>query len=504
VEAALVTDVIQPAQLTGAQSAALERMLAAVERNRQNPDPPLQHVLLTAPRGAGKSMLLNVLAQRLGSSPFPVDVHVESGLATRVAFPETILARASAGLLSGAPDKAAIFPWRGGDEESWEYSLEDLETALDARFGAGQGLLVLILDDFQVMLERVFSSMEAESRLRRLMQENPRIMVIAGSTDEEIQSDYERPLFQIFEHVRLNPFDAVDMASRLVISAGDAVLSNLRGVLEILGPVAARRLVIVTHLALSTTTARELFIRTMEAEAAGFELLVEGLATRPARLLDALIVGGEPVRPATLAERLSTRQNDIAPTIRDLTNSKIIRRRPGSGGKMTLYEVRDRLFANWYALERGMAGPVGAFSAQLLAIDFAEDNKLVRKQAVDIVRAALGDGRQSKAFSALISHLALGAGKVADKPSVFAFCILIELIRQPVDPALLRMLASSLAKAWPEAHMLLRAGAAVPFADPEAEARLSRPLNLSKDDWPHPDLTEVLETIRPRAADKRG
>jgi len=70
----------------------------------------------------------------------------------------------------------------------------------------------------------------------------------------------------------------------------------------------------------------ELTVHLAGYEKIGFEALLGGLPIRQRRVLDALLVGGEPNRPTGLAELLGTTQADIADSISQLATARIIRR----------------------------------------------------------------------------------------------------------------------------------------------------------------------------------
>lgn len=344
--------------LVGPRQALLDRLVALVGENLQADSPPLQHVLITGPWGSGKTTVLQSLVARLPQTfGETVVAHMPSPVAAQAALPETMLADAAFAALPDADlAEAPPFPWRGGEEDAWVAALEKLNAALKERFESGPGLLVLILDDFDAILSQVFSNSAAESRLRRLLQEQPRLMLIAATRRQGLQSDYDRPLFQMFLPESLEPLsadDIVDIGATAFTELHAVGRATITALAHILGPGQPRRLNRLVQLARNSwDTPTQLLLSLIDSEASTFERQIEGLSMRPRRLLDALLVGGEPARPAALAERLQTKQSDIAPTLSALVASGLLQRQPGSRGRTIYYAVADRLLAMWYLTQR--------------------------------------------------------------------------------------------------------------------------------------------------------
>jgi hypothetical protein len=345
----------------------LQRAVEIIRANLQRNAAPLQHLLVVAPRGGGKTTFLKALHQSIISdqSLYPHTVVAMVGsLEVGTAGPDHYIDRLAAGFESGLVQSTLNFGLF--DEASWTAALSRLHKARAKTSRRRRKLGVLLIDSFDDALTRAFAPKDAQSRLRRLLQSDPDLMLIGAVNNSDVQQNYDERLFQSFLEIDLPEFTPAQLARLATTPQGGRVATIVS---EFIGGSPRRALIALNSVAVEPgISAAGLVGRLVAHEEIGFDALLAGLPIRQRRVLDALLVGGEPNRPTRLAELLATTQADIADAVRLLAQGKIIQRMPHSTTRKALYAAADRLFAFWYASQRG--GPAYlAELADIVAID---------------------------------------------------------------------------------------------------------------------------------------
>lgn len=316
-----------------------------------------RHWLVTGPRGAGKSFFL-CLVQAMWPK-----VMAES--AAFVLMPEELpnvyapheWLREVERLLPGKPrSKGSVPAWQTHEKDeaaAWEAALKAL---LEAFRGT---LLVIGVENFDMLLQQAFDSPVRASRLRSLMENEPRIMLLATAVEGEFDEAYEKRLFRQFEHhpmPRWNEMDHRDYLTRRAELVGKVPtqrqLARIDAYSRFTGGSARVAAVLASAILdeQDPVSASADLTATLDRMSDYYRSLIERIPANTRKVFDALIRGGEPASQVELAARVHARQNDISRAFRWLVDYGYVvnERRPGS--KEHSYRVTDRLFVQFYRM----------------------------------------------------------------------------------------------------------------------------------------------------------
>ncbi|TAD88650.1 MAG: ATP-binding protein, partial [Alphaproteobacteria bacterium] len=403
------------------REAEFQRIMGAISRSRAASPGTLQHVVLYGSRGFGKSFMMRRVEIALGQHDhgdgpvrfllLPEEQHnLQKSPYALLTYITVLLKQQD----SDAAFEEAKFQWPKPGEAArrWTEAAEKLEEALDHSLPNGQGLVVVAVENFDTLLATLFAEQEDEQRLREwLFRSGNRLMLLATATGT-VDMDYDRPLFQAFETVRLTPWtteDCITYFNRKRESEGKPPLdapqeAKARAVAEFIGgtPRLAQLLgeVIETEDALSVSATMDALADRL---AEYYRRRIEDLGPLVRGLLDALIRGGEPASQTELAQRVGADgQNQIARAMADLQRADIVRGRSALDSRETLYTVTDRVFAHYYRLRQGSRTARATPLASIL--DFLRSFYTRDEQRTHGLRYLL-DGRVAE--GALLSRLAI-------------------------------------------------------------------------------------------------
>lgn len=361
------------AALSTGREKEFRRIMDAIHRSRRASPGSLQHVALYGSRGFGKSFMTRRVQIEVGKLDDDV-----LGPVVYILLPEEQhnLQRSPHAFLDFIALKlahneddtayaAALFQWpkTGQEEKLWNDATEKLEQAINAALPGGNGLIVAVVENFDVLLATLFKPPESEQRLR-LWLDRPRnrVMLFATATGT-VDINYDRPLFQAFEPVRLSPWfakDCINYFNRQRAQDSRPPLDSrqeakARAITDFIGgtPRLAQLLgeVLDTQDAL---TVAETMSALADKLAEYYRRRIEDLTGLGRGLLDALIRGGEPASQTALAERVGADgQKTIARVMNDLQKADIIRGRSAPDSRETLYSVTDRVFVHYYRMRQG-------------------------------------------------------------------------------------------------------------------------------------------------------
>lgn len=346
----------------------------AVKRSLQAAPGALQHVVIYGPRGFGKSFvtrLMQIKVRDLATPEAPIPFVLlpeEQHNLTRSphALPDYIAHRLHD--LRTGEDRSwagAMFQWPDPKAQSrlWNDAVARLEAELDLTLAQGKGMAVVAIENFDTLLFSVFKEPAAEQRLRKwLDRPNNRLMLLATATGS-VDMDYERPLFQAFQPIRLEPWTpetCLDYFNRRRAAEnkpplGSDTLPKARAVADFIGgnPRLAQLLaeVLDTHDALSVTAVMDALADKL---ADYYRRRIDDLPPLAQGLLDALIRGGEPASQTELARRVGAdSQATIARTMQELQRADVLRGIAAPDSRETLYRVSDRVFVHFYRVRQG-------------------------------------------------------------------------------------------------------------------------------------------------------
>lgn len=369
-----MTDEVIRALATGREQET-GRIMDAVRRSLAAAPGALQHVAIYGPRGFGKSFVARLVqietaelaAARRRPIPFVLLPEEQHNLTRNPQALPAYIAHKIADLRTGEDRSwaGAMFQWPDPEKEArqWDQAVDQLEGELDLSLPDGQGLALVVIENFDLLLATVFKEDTAEQRLRKwLDRPRNRIMLIATATGT-VDMDYERPLFQAFQSIRLEPWSQESCLlyfNRRREAEGLAPLdaaaeAKARAVADFIGgnPRLAQLLaeVLETQEALSVAATMNALADKL---ADYYRRRIEDLPALAQGLFDALIRGGEPASQTELAQRVGAGgQSTIARVMQDLQRADIIRGLPALDGRETLYRVTDRVFAHFYRLRQG-------------------------------------------------------------------------------------------------------------------------------------------------------
>lgn len=352
----------------------------------------ISHLIVSAPRGYGKSFLMRLVQLELTrlarEEDLPVAVVLMPEEMPHVREPETLL-NEIVRTLNGGAGSAASLTWGEDDGALWDKAEEDLRRAIDNHPNARNGLIVALIENFDEIIRRAFSKEVQSSRLRRLLTEpQNRLMLISASSSGAFDSDYDKPLFRAFEEVRLAPWtleECLAFFDRQRCDAGKPPLDPIakaraRAVALFIG--GTPRLATLLGDALfddDVLYAADVLHKLVDELTPYYRDRVEALPGRSQKLLDALLRGGEPATQSELARRVNAPgQRAIAGPFQDLINERIVVGEKAVGSAEVLYRAADRVFAHFYRRRIVQHGtdvcPLEAL-VDLLANFFSPDEK---------------------------------------------------------------------------------------------------------------------------------
>ena len=337
----------------------LDIMLEVLRGNIDSPS--CQHVLVVAPRGRGKTMLLARIAAELNTDDglseclLPVRFMEESHEVLNIAdfWLETLfhLARESA---RHDPVLAQELRETHADlRDRWrEKELADrvLAAVLDASDRLGKKL-VLMVENLQSIGENVDDDFGWQ--LRGTLQSEPQIMLLATATSRfKGLDDAEQPFFEQFRILDLEPLNTEECRRLWQVVTGDEVSDYGIRPLEILTGGSPRLLVIVGEFAQhrSLSQLMEELVTLIDDHTEYFRSHLEVLASVERRVYLAVIDLWQPSNAGEIAARARKDIRTVSTLLRRLVNRGAVI--VEGTGRKRLYVAADRLYSIYYKLRR--------------------------------------------------------------------------------------------------------------------------------------------------------
>ena len=323
--------------------------------------PSCQHVLLVAPRGRGKTMLLARVAAELRTNRefserlLPVRFMEESQEIFNLGdfWLETLfhLAReigksdpeSSRELRDTHADLTAR--WRGKELEGHARA-----AALEATDRTGKQI-VLMVENLQTLCGDVDD--DFGWKLRKTLQSEPRIILLATATSRFTGlDDAKEPFFELFRIIRLEPLDTEECRRLWQMASGDTVSEREIRPLEILTGGNPRLLVIVAGFAQhrSLRQLMENLVSLIDDHTEYFRSHLAGFAKTERRVYLSVIDLWQPSSTGEIAARARMDVRSVSTLLGRLVNrgAVIVEGR----GKKRLYAAAERLYSIYYKLRR--------------------------------------------------------------------------------------------------------------------------------------------------------
>jgi tetratricopeptide (TPR) repeat protein len=366
-----------------ARDLELAEIMKAVRKAASQPQQTAQHLIVYGERGSGKSFLMRMVEIEIERLAREEGLQVASALLPEEQYnirtaPQLILAIAAKVRGAGWEDSAFTLEFRPL-AEAWQAAIDELNAALDQRFGPGQGLAVAMVENFDTLTSSLFGSSavtqkkaassraieqnNAEQLLRKLMNtKGSRLMLIAAATGT-VDQDYDRPLFQAFKTIDLRIWNSDDcikyfncrreLEHQPPLSLQEE--ARARAIAEFIG--GNPRLAQLLGEVLASPDAHSIAatLDTLSDHLADYyRRRLDDLPPQSVALLDALIRKGEPCTQTELAARVgATSQAQIADAFRYLQSGRLLVADQDAQGAGKLYRLRDRLFVHFYRRRYG-------------------------------------------------------------------------------------------------------------------------------------------------------
>ena len=339
----------------------LDTVLEILHGNIESPS--CQHVLIVAPRGRGKTMLLARAAAELRSKDkfsrflLPVRFMEESHEIFNVAdfWLETLfhLARESA---ASHPELAQELRETHADLSGrWrERALGDRARAvvLNAAERIGRKL-VLMVENLQTLCASVDDDFGWQ--LRAALQSEPQIMMLASATSRfEGLEDAEEPFFELFRVIDLTPLTTEECHRLWQAVSRDRVSVQEIRPLEILTGGNPRLLVVVAGFAehRSLRALMEELVRLIDEHTEYFRGHLEALPKSERRVYIAIMDLWQPSSTGEIAERARMDVRVVSTMLRRLIDRGVVVPDRWTGNKKRLYSAAEPLYSIYYKLRR--------------------------------------------------------------------------------------------------------------------------------------------------------
>ena len=337
----------------------LDSVLEVVRGNIDSPS--CQHVLIVAPRGRGKTMLLARVEAELRTDRdlsqqlLPVRFMEESPeifdladfwlealfhLARESARQEPQLARE---LRASHSELAAR--WR---DQAIEESARAIVLNAADRLGKK---LVLMVENLQSLIENADEALGW--KLRAVLQAEPQVMLLASSTSRfEGLDDASQPFFEMFRIVGLEPLGTDECARLWTVVSGDRISGRTIRPLQILTGGSPRLLVIVAGFGRHRSLRKlmEELVELIDEHTEYFRGHLEALGKTERRVYIAVIDLWQLSRPGEIAARARMDIRTVSTMLGRLVNRGAVLVE-GTGRKRQ-YAATERLYSIYYKLRR--------------------------------------------------------------------------------------------------------------------------------------------------------
>ena len=337
----------------------LEVVLEILRDNIESPS--CQHLLVVAPRGRGKTMLLARVAAELRTNPefsdhlFPVRFMEESQEVFNMAdfWLETLFHLANEADKSDTHFARQLRKTRADLAARWrDTALEDhgRDTVLQAADHTGRKIVLMVenLQDLCASVDDDFGW-----KLRQALQSEPQIMLLGTATSRfAALDDAKEAFFELFRVVGLAPLDTRECRQLWQTVSGDQSSQREIRPLEILTGGSPRLLVIIAQFALhrSLRQLMEELVVLIDDHTEYFRTHLDALSKTERRVYLAVVDLWQPSTTGEVAARARMDVRGVSVQLGRLVSRGAVTVQ-GSRGKR-LYAAAERLYSIYYKLRR--------------------------------------------------------------------------------------------------------------------------------------------------------
>ena len=353
--------------------------------------PSCQHVLVVAPRGRGKTMLLARVASELRTNRnfserlLPVRFMEESQEIFNLGdfWLETLFHLAGE-IGKSDPESAQEIRDTHADLAARRRGKELEEHARPAALEAADRLgkqIVLMVENLQTLCEDV--DHDFGWKLRKTLQSEPRIILLATATSRfKGLDDAREPFFELFRIVRLEPLDTEGCRCLWQMASGDTVSEREIRPLEILTGGNPRLLVIVAGFAQhrSLRQLMENLVSLIDDHTEYFRSHLAGFAKTERRVYLSVIDLWRPSSTGEIAARAHMDVRTVSTLLGRLVNRGAVT--VEGSGKKRLYVAAERLYSIYYKLRRERDEASVVRNLILFLVVFYTDDALTDDNAI--------------------------------------------------------------------------------------------------------------------------
>jgi tetratricopeptide (TPR) repeat protein len=325
----------------------------------------LSSFVITAPRGAGKSTVIHMVALRiredsqLRSAWIPVVFPEEQ---FDVASLRDLLAALLRALSSADLPNAKAWLAKVAAEPNDEQSQQLAITGLKEITRQARKRLVVFVENLNLLLEECLDD-QMKGTLRRLLMSDPFMMIIGSSVHVfDSLKKYDEAFFNYFGQVPLDRLKAEQVFELLKLRArfdgNEPFLRDfpkqqpkIRAIVQLSG--GNPRLVLMLYELLSqrkVTTIVQYLRRLVDELTPLLKDEMENLPPQQRKIIHALMEKGGTAKPSELVEPTRLPLNAINTQLKRLKDAQIVELLGGGKGRAANYTVPDKLFAIWYQM----------------------------------------------------------------------------------------------------------------------------------------------------------
>lgn len=434
-----------PPEPASARQKTLDEVLRVVRGNRRGK--PLQHLLFVGPRGAGKTTMLHAIAASIDAER---TLH-------RDWIPLVLPEEAYCGIADLADLWTRLDEWLADRLGETATAAPD-ETAAQAAFLArleAHGRRAVILLEGLGELFNALSDAGAEHRLRALLMDDDRVMLVA-SADRYVAAvaSVDRPFFDFFRVFPLRNLERSEvfaaLRSRATARGETAVLRAVEreperiDVLRVLTGGEAW-LVPAMHEVLRERPGGDPLgdlEHVLGTASPRFGDRLRALSVEQRRVFDRVARHFEPVTVGELAGVLRRPSNQVSTYLGRLVDAGVVEEASGGSGARKRYQVADRAFGLWYLARSSPAGRrrlarLVAIAATLFAVKKRRSHAGRAEADVEPAQRALAGATRSLLAAAKreAGALARSAEELAARDATGESAELCAVARAMADPA---------------------------------------------------------------------